>query len=277
MKAQIQQLIANGQTKDALNLLVQMNGDALLLQAQYNNGEKQFNLGLIEFSEWQRIQARVNFAALEMVGKAAAATPVPASTGNTESADKGSNSSPAAPGVFISYNQQDIFPMRAVKDFLEKQGIKVFVDINDLAVGGNIEAFIEKAFKENQVILSIISEHSLKSGWVNQELNTALLLNKFGSKWLPVLLDRKCFDPVFYNNTLDEFDAKLKEMNKTLQATLKKGRDIRPFTDELERLKDLQSDFGKTIQTLKNHLAEDISGNLFEHGMTRVVKAIKNP
>ncbi|MBK8192637.1 MAG: hypothetical protein IPK76_05355 [Lewinellaceae bacterium] len=69
MKEQIQQLIANGQTKEALSLLTQISGDALLLQAQYNNGEKQFNLGLIEFSEWGRIQARVNFAALELAAK----------------------------------------------------------------------------------------------------------------------------------------------------------------------------------------------------------------
>lgn len=68
MKEQIQQLIAGAQTKDALNLLVQKYPDALLLQAQYNNGEKQFNLGLIEFSEWGRIQAKVNNAALAMVG-----------------------------------------------------------------------------------------------------------------------------------------------------------------------------------------------------------------
>lgn len=62
----IKKLIRTGYTKDALNLLVQMNPNALLLQAQYNNSEKQFNLGLIEFSEWGRIQARVNFAIWEM-------------------------------------------------------------------------------------------------------------------------------------------------------------------------------------------------------------------
>lgn len=69
MKNEISRLISIGRTKEALNLLVQSSPDALLLQAQYNNGEKQFNLGLIDFGEWGRIQARVNFAALEIASK----------------------------------------------------------------------------------------------------------------------------------------------------------------------------------------------------------------
>ena len=57
MKEQIQQLIADGRTEEALALLAQQSSDALLLQARYNNGKKQYNMGLIEFSEWQRTQA----------------------------------------------------------------------------------------------------------------------------------------------------------------------------------------------------------------------------
>ncbi len=68
-KEKIQSLIANNETEEALTLLAKLNGDALLLQAQFNNGKKNFNLGLIDFSEWQRIQARVNYGALEIAGK----------------------------------------------------------------------------------------------------------------------------------------------------------------------------------------------------------------
>lgn len=272
MKDQIQQLIAAGQTKDALQLLVQINGDALLLQAQYNNGEKQFNLGLIDFGEWQRIQARVNFAALEMAGRDGGKPPVAVPPPNTASA----GSSAPAHKVFISYNHSDSFAMRAVKAYLEDHSINVFVDIQDLGVGDNISAFIDRAFQENQFILSIISQNSLKSGWVNKELNATLLLQKFGKKWLPVLLDKKCFEPSFFNETMDEFDLKINNLVKEITTALDKKRGIDAFTDELTRQRDLQHDFDKTIQTLKSHLAEDISGNLFEHGMSRVVKAIKS-
>lgn len=70
MKEQIRKLVAGGSTEAALELLVQCGmNDALLLQSQFNNGNKNFSIGLVEHSEWQRIQARVNFAALELANK----------------------------------------------------------------------------------------------------------------------------------------------------------------------------------------------------------------
>ena len=270
MKDQIQQLIAAGQTKDALQLLVQINGDALLLQAQYNNGEKQFNLGLIDFGEWQRIQARVNFAALEMAGRGNAS-----STTATVPQPTAANSGSAAHKVFISYNHNDSFAMRAVKAYLEDHNIKVFVDIQDMGVGDNISAFIDRAFQENQFILSIISQNSLKSGWVNKELSATFLLSKFGKKWIPVLLDNAGFDIGFYNNTMDAFEEKIKTIDIEIKTAIDKGRGLQAFTDERERIIAHKNDFDKTIQNLKNHLAQDISGQLFEFGMGKVVNTIK--
>lgn len=272
MREQLQQLIAEGRTEEALALLVQHNSDAVLLQARYNQAKKQQNMGLIDFGEWSRVQAQVNYAALEMAGQvkvggssgAAVSTPSPAPAAQ-----------PARPGVFISYNHNDSFPMRAVKAHLEDHDIKVFVDIQDMGVGDNISAFIDKAFKENQFILSIISQNSLKSGWVNKELGATFLLNRFGSKWLPVLLDNSCFDNKFYNETMDIFDAKMKDIDAEIQTALSKGRGLQAFTDERARLKDLQNDFDSTIQNLKGHLAVDITGNSFDSGMAKVVRAIK--
>jgi len=165
--------------------------------------------------------------------------------------------------------------MRAVKGHLEDQGIKVFVDIQDMGVGDNISAFIDKAFKDNQFILSIISQNSLKSGWVNKELNATFLLARFDKKWIPVLLDNACFDPKFYNDTMDAFEEKLKAIDNEIKIAIDKGRGIQAFTDERSRLNDLKNDFDKTIQNLKNHLVQDISGQLFDFGMSKVVTAIK--
>ncbi len=69
IREQIEFLIGNSQTEEALKLLAQSSNDAILLQAQYNNGKKNFNLGLIDYGEWQRIQARVNYGALDMAGR----------------------------------------------------------------------------------------------------------------------------------------------------------------------------------------------------------------
>ncbi len=66
-KAQIQELISLGKTEEALQLLESLTSDAVLLQARFNGGKKQYNMGLIDFSEWSRMQANVNYAALEML------------------------------------------------------------------------------------------------------------------------------------------------------------------------------------------------------------------
>lgn len=74
MKEKIKLLISSGETKEALKLLATQHDTGLILQAQFNNGEKQFNLGVIDFAEWGRIQSRVNFAALELAGKLSTTT-----------------------------------------------------------------------------------------------------------------------------------------------------------------------------------------------------------
>ncbi|GEM_PF-494486 len=65
-KSQIQKMIADGQTEALLNQLDQGNADVILLKAQYMEGKKQIDMGLIEFAEWQRTLARINYALLEM-------------------------------------------------------------------------------------------------------------------------------------------------------------------------------------------------------------------
>ncbi len=70
MKAQIQELISLGKTEEALELLGQLTTDAVLLQSRYNGAKRQYSMGLIDFSEWSRTQAQINYAALEMMNSA---------------------------------------------------------------------------------------------------------------------------------------------------------------------------------------------------------------
>lgn len=272
MKEQIQDLIAHSRVEEALQLLVQSNSDAVLLQARYNNGKKQYNMGLIDFSEWQRIQNQVNFAILEM---AASASPKPGAAGSSAAAAPASQ--PVAPQVFISYNHNDSMSMQAIRGYLEKNDIKVVVDIADMAAGEDIQSFIDKAFKENHFVLSIISENSLLSGWVNKEMSASLLLNRLSAtKWIPVSLDRSCFDPDFYSKAMDQIDAKIAENKERIKKALEADRDIRQYNDEMSRLRDLSANLGTTLESLKRVLVTDITGAMFESGMQRVLNTIRN-
>ena len=270
MKEQIQQLIANGLTKEALNLLVQINGDALLLQAQFSNGEKQFNLGLIEFSEWQRIQARVNFAALEMVGKAGG--------GNATQATGGEASVVAAAvsSIFISYNHDDMDPVDQVRKTLEQAGMPVAIDTDDMAAGQSIKEFIQNRMREKGYILSVISKNSLQSGWVGIESDLSFYSQLFGGRqFLPVRLDNEFLKDDFLLETIDSIDLRLTDLDTKIQKAKEKRISALPYESKRNRLQELRENLPKILDRLQNVLTVDISGGNFEPGMKKVIDTIK--
>ena len=67
MKQYFQNLVAKGDLDSIFVILLQINSNAVPLKTRYNNGKKQYDMGLIYFEEWQRIQNQVNFAILEMI------------------------------------------------------------------------------------------------------------------------------------------------------------------------------------------------------------------
>lgn len=271
MKQQIQQLIAEGRTEEALALLAQQSSDALLLQARYNNGKKQYNMGLIEFSEWQRTQAQINYAALELSNSVRSSGTAPAGTPAT-------GAQPAAtpaPQVFISYNRKDSAEMHNVKNALELQGIKVIVDVKDVGAGEDIQGFIDKAIKENHFILSLVSRNSLVSGWVNKEMSAALLLNRLSNKWIPVSLDTDWISPDFYEKAISIINGRIDDLKARMKKALEADHDTGPYEDDLRRDRELRSNLGTTLQTLKKMAVVDISGQAFAGGIQKVIAAIQ--
>lgn len=66
MKEKIQKLIADGRTEDALAMLARVDGDAVLLQAQYNNLAKERRWGTVTNQEWNMGLAKINKSILDM-------------------------------------------------------------------------------------------------------------------------------------------------------------------------------------------------------------------
>lgn len=67
MKTRVQKLVADGRTEEAIEVLIGVGlSDATLLRARWSNAKKQYNMGLIDFGEWNRVQNQVNYATLEM-------------------------------------------------------------------------------------------------------------------------------------------------------------------------------------------------------------------
>ncbi len=75
-------------------------------------------------------------------------------------------------GVFISYSQRDEIFADKLYYQLKNDGVAVWMDRQDM-VSGPIEFQVQSAIRANDIILPILSENSIKSDWVEAELDWA--------------------------------------------------------------------------------------------------------
>lgn len=281
MKEQIQQLISEGRTEDALALLAQQTTDALLLQARYNAGKKQYNMGLIDFTEWSRVQAQINFATLEMAeseDKKSARSQVPAAPQNPAGGNQPSAPEPVkdTKKVFISYNHRDKDMADRVKDFLVQHGIDVSIDREKMEAGQSISDFIKSNIRSNGYILSMVSENSLKSGWVGMESTASLFAEWIADKhFIPVALDDKWSSNEFYIEALRFISDSIKQKEKEKREAAKLRGRTTHIESQIKRLEDLRDNLSQILDKLQNVLTLPISGDHFDENMKAVLAAIQ--
>lgn len=267
MKEQIKQLIASGNFKEALSLLVQLDSDALLLQAQYNNGEKQFNLGLIDFSEWGRIQARVNYAALEMVSRASVVS-------RPEAIDPATGM--PSPEIFLIYNQKDVKEASSVKRYLNRYGISIVSDSADLNAGQEISDFVANKALKSQFVLILISVNSLREGWAGLEHHLDILSNSLIQRnTMPLALDHTFAEPDFIEREIASIEKQLDEIDMRIRQAQSANHFIQSLESKKTDLTVRYNNLPKIVQRLRNVLTVDISGNNFEPGMRKVMQTIQ--
>jgi len=79
--------------------------------------------------------------------------------------------------LFISYSHKDGAFVDEIEKHLDKSGIRFWRDIHD-ATAGRLEKVVDRAVRQNQIMLLILSENSVKSDWVEHEARTARELEK---------------------------------------------------------------------------------------------------
>ena len=115
--------------------------------------------------------------------------------------------------LFISYSHADGTFVDKLESYLNEKGIRFWRDVHDMK-SGKIETQIDRAIRQNPTVLLILSEHSLKSDWVEHEVRTARELEKeMGRDTLcPVALDeswkssswpRRVMEQIMEYNILD--------------------------------------------------------------------------
>ena len=92
--------------------------------------------------------------------------------------------------LFISYSHKDGDFVDEIEKHLNEKGIRFWRDIHD-ASAGRLEKVVDRAIRQNPIVLLILSSNSVKSDWVEHEARSARELEKeLGRDVLcPVALD----------------------------------------------------------------------------------------
>ncbi|HVW97445.1 MAG TPA: TIR domain-containing protein [Mucilaginibacter sp.] len=95
------------------------------------------------------------------------------------------------PKIFISHSHQDRDFVDWLVRELRQNGIDVWWDADELAIGDYIKNKIKEGILASSAFIIVLSEHSTKSAWVQFELNSALLYNatKNNIKIIPIKID----------------------------------------------------------------------------------------
>jgi len=98
--------------------------------------------------------------------------------------------------IFISYSSKDKeFVEILLEKFIDKN-IEFWFDEKDIKIGDKIQNEISNGLHSCDKFLLICSKHSLKSWWVDRELDEALQYESrsIGNKLIPINLDDQIFD-----------------------------------------------------------------------------------
>ncbi len=121
--------------------------------------------------------------------------------------------------VFISYSSKNAEYANAVHDKLENNGIKCWIDSNNIRTATNFAQEIIDGLNEAKVVVLIYSKDSDKSKYVFREIETAFESNK---SIVPLKIDDTFPDNLefFLRNTqwLDASPTTLEEKNMSLES-----------------------------------------------------------
>ena len=80
--------------------------------------------------------------------------------------------------VFLSYSSKDKTWVNRLKEALQKQGLKVWLDHDQIRPGDLFAGALEQGLEESKAVALIVSPESMESGWVEEEYSRALSLAK---------------------------------------------------------------------------------------------------
>lgn len=119
---------------------------------------------------------------------------------------------------FISYSSKDQEFAERLHADLQSNGVRCWYDRNDLRIGDRIRDTIDEAIRLRDKLLIVLSENSIGSEWVEDEVETALEEERNGEERRTILF------PIMIDNTIQSTD-------RSWARKVKRTRHIGDFTN----------------------------------------------
>jgi len=124
--------------------------------------------------------------------------------------------------VFLSYANQDKSTAEKIASDLKKSGIDVWFDLWEMKVGDSLVDKIRTAINRSDFLAVLLSPHSVKSKWVEQEINIAFTreLERREAVLLPILIEECELPPFFAARKYADFRKTYEDGLKELLAVI---------------------------------------------------------
>lgn len=265
-KAQIKAQIANNRIDEAIKLLKEELGDEVIpLESQWKKLGRDEMMGVIAFADANVLRNKIVSALLSLideVGKPKTEPKPPASSGKK---------------VFISYNHQDRPAADQVVAFLSEKGFAITIDHKDLLGGRDIQDWITECLRTHKFVVSLVSEYSLKSGWVGMESIMAFFAEKLSeqsAQFIALNLQENIFEADVIDGIYDFLEEDLDNVRARINKYLERGRSTESLNGDLTRKQDHLNNLGKIVDRLKRCKTINASGHSFGQGLEELTRSL---
>ena len=93
--------------------------------------------------------------------------------------------------IFISYSRKDSRVATTIRNKLSQLGVPTWIDTQEINIGDSLIRKIERALEDVEYVFALLSRNSIRSSWVQKELEVALTheVNGHLTTVIPILLD----------------------------------------------------------------------------------------
>ncbi|MCX6579976.1 MAG: GAF domain-containing protein [Candidatus Aminicenantes bacterium] len=166
--------------------------------------------------------------------------------------------------IYFSYSHHDSELASRIVGGLQKKGIEVWFDRKDILTGDSIVSQMQKGINKCIFIAVLITQNSIRSGWVEREWQSALFEQIKGANKiiLPLIAEDNCEIPIFLKGLYEaDFRSDIERGLDMVMKTIKKYLDEEK-SENLEQKRILTEDIEFENKTIKNTIQDQLKTKL---------------